>query len=106
MYISTDISFLVTQILQCSRQNIDILQTKYPNVDFSNITSNEDDMWNNYKLETIDNLKNRIHIVINYIKQNFNNKKILLVGHTTWISYFLYNRELELSHCKIYSTKI
>ena len=86
------------------RKDIYNLQQRYIDVNFSNIKNNTDIIWNSYQLETIDNLNIRINRIISFIKNNYQHKKILIVGHSTWISYLLYQKEIELEHCKIYNT--
>jgi len=88
------------------RETLNTLKEKYPHIIFSNIYSNEDELWTERK-ETVDELEERV----NEFKQNLksiikekNYKNVVIVSHSTFLRKFIYNVvdeifENELPHC-------
>jgi broad specificity phosphatase PhoE len=84
------------------------LLKKFPRIDFSNLETNEDVMWNPIKEETMDELNERIKQMKEFIQQR-HEKKIAIVchnsimgqfmnGHIPWIE----NGDEELKYCVPY----
>ena len=87
------------------RKPVSILKEQYPSYDFSNITSNEELIWNKRVMETLEQCQVRVDKLVEHIKDKYSDKsKILIVGHSSWISLLLYRKDTVLSHCKIYKT--
>ena len=88
------------------RTNLKTLKKKYHHIDFSNIYSDEDILWNETK-ETEGELEERV----NEFKQNLksiikekNYKNVVIVSHSTFLRKFIYDVvdeifENELPHC-------
>ena len=81
-------------------------------MNFDNILSNKDDLWNDKKEESIDSLNSRITLVKKYIK-NRPEKNIAFVNHAGFIGQmkdrhikYLDNGEEELKHCFPYKMLI
>jgi broad specificity phosphatase PhoE len=94
------------------RSNKEELELLYPRVNFDNILSNKDDLWNDKKEESIDSLNSRITLVKKYIK-NRPEKNIAFVNHAGFIGQmkdrhikYLDNGEEELKHCFPYKMLI
>ena len=81
---------------------------KYPNIDFSKLDSDNDEMWDPDNIESIDSLLQRINKMYDFIETS-NCKNIALVGHNSFISMMKYGKflhiedgEEELKHCYPY----
>jgi len=84
------------------RKKKSILKSKFLKINFNELEE-EDITYNPVRLETIDELKDRIGRFKNYLnKEIFFGKKICIIGHTTFLSYLLWGEEREMEHCKIY----
>ena len=93
------------------RSNKEELELLYPRVNFDDIISNKDDLWNDKEEESKISLNSRIILVKEYIK-NRPEKNIAFVNHAAFIGQmkdnhikYLDNGEEELKHCfpyKIY----
>ena len=76
---------------------------KYPRVDFSLLEENPK-YWNNNRLETLEELKQRDQLFKNILKED-TNKKICIVSHNTYLKQFLFgfvdslDEKRELQHC-------
>lgn len=76
---------------------------KYPRVDFS-LLEESPKYWNNNRLETFEELKQRDQIFKNILKED-TNKKICIVSHNTYLKQFLFgfvdslDEKQELQHC-------
>ena len=87
---------------------------KYPNIDFNYLDSEEDEMWREGRIETMDELLQRINDFYDWIKINANDyNNIAMVGHNGIISImkdqkFNYqeNGDDELKHCHPYKLEI
>ena len=82
------------------------LEKKFNYVDFSNLTSEEDDRWNSERLETLEELNVRKKKLLDFIKKR-PEKNIALVSHSSYIMNFLYDsldesHDKELKHCYPY----
>ena len=88
-----------------------------PKIIFSSSTNifgdvDEDILWKSEYRETIDELENRLQIMINYLKLRSENK-IAIVGHSSFIGQFKDNHigykengDEELKHCYPYEFKL
>ena len=61
------------------------LVNKFPEIDFSLLDSNEDEMWSETEIESIQSLLDRMNKMYDFIDEN-NYKNIALVGHNSFIS--------------------
>tara|TARA_Y100001970_G_scaffold197655_1_gene240441 strand:+ start:3004 stop:3633 length:630 start_codon:yes stop_codon:yes gene_type:complete len=82
------------------------LQKNFPNINFSNLGSEQDLMWDRKNYETMDELNFRKKEVIKFIKTR-SEKNIALVSHSSFLMNFLYNyldedEDKELNHCYPY----
>lgn len=94
------------------RSNKEELELLYPRVNFDDIISNKDDLWNDKEEESKISLNSRITLVKQYIK-NRPEKKIAFVNHAAFIGQmkdrhikYLDNGEEELKHCYPYKMLI
>jgi len=90
------------------RSNKEELELLYPHINFDDLLSNKDDMWDDKKEETIDSLNARISLIKEYIK-NRPERTIAFVNHSAFIGQmkdnhikYLGNGEEELKHCYPY----
>jgi broad specificity phosphatase PhoE len=86
------------------------LEKLFSYVDFSNLTSEEDNKWNSERLETREELNIRKQNLLDFIKKR-PEKNIAIVSHSTYIMNFLYNNidenhDKELKHCFPYEKVI
>lgn len=88
------------------------IQQLFPSIDFSLLDSEKDEMWCDIRLETIDELLERINKMYNFI-ENRSEKNIVLVGHNGFISMikdgkFNYREDgdEELKHCYPYKLEV
>jgi len=92
------------------------LMKEYPNIDFSYLESDEDEMWKENDLESVEELLQRINKFYDWIEdynKKYNYKNISLISHNGIISMmkdhkFNYqeNGDEELKHCFPYLLKI
>ena len=87
------------------RSDKKILLKDFPNINFDNIKSNNDILWDPNNTETIESLDNRINEIKKYIKTR-NEKKICIISHTIFIEKMKNNTisliekgESEIDHC-------
>lgn len=90
------------------RSNKEELELLYPDVDFSNIKSNKDNLWNPNTIEDIEALNERIKIVKEYLHKR-KEKNIAFVNHSSFIGQmkdncikYLDNGDEELKYCYPY----
>lgn len=90
------------------RSNKEELELLYPHINFDDLKSNKDNLWNSEEEENIDSLNLRIKLIKNYIK-NRPEKNIAFVNHSSFIGQmkdkhikYLDNGEEELKHCYPY----
>ena len=89
------------------RSSLSLLKNKYPKINF-NLSDDEDILWREEYREKIDELENRIKIMIDYLKSR-PEKNIAIIGHSSFIgqfkdNYIRYkeNGDEELKHCYPY----
>ena len=92
------------------------LMKEYPNIDFSYLESDEDEMWKINILESVEELLQRINKFYDWIEEynkKYNYKNIALISHNGIISMmkdqkFNYqeNGDEELKHCHPYKLRI
>lgn len=94
------------------RSSKDELSILYPNVDFSNLQTNYDELWFPNRLETKDELNNRIKQTLKFIESR-PEKNIAFVNHNSFIGQLkdqkillMDNGGQELKHCHPYLMKI
>ena len=94
------------------RSDKKILQDQFLRVDFSLLDSEKDEMWSDIRLETIDELLERINKMYNFI-ENRSEKNIVLVGHNGFISMIKDGKfnhredgDEELKHCYPYKIEL
>lgn len=94
------------------RSNKEELELLYPNIDFSDLISNKDNLWDSKKEEDLDSLNDRIKLLKDYLK-NRKEKNIAFVNHSSFIGQmkdnhikYLDNGEEELKHCFPYKINI
>ena len=94
------------------RKNKTVLINKFPQIDFLQLDSDEDKMWNPDSIESIDSLLQRINKMYDFIDMN-NYKNIALVGHNSYISMMKYGKffhqeegEEELKYCFPYKMEL
>ena len=94
------------------RSSKDELNILYPNVDFSNLQTNYDELWFPNRLETKDELNNRIKQTLKFIESR-PEKNIAFVNHNSFIGQLkdqkillMDNGSQELKHCHPYLMKI
>jgi len=88
------------------------LSNKFPQIDFSLLDSNEDEMWSKTEIESIQSLLDRMNKMYDFIEtKNYTN--IALVGHNSFISMIKdqrFNRNEdgleELKYCHPYKIKL
>lgn len=92
-----------------SKEELEIL---YPNVDFSSLKTNYDELWFPKREETINELNDRIKQVIDFIKSR-PETNIAFVNHNSFIGQFkdkkillMDNGSQELKHCTPYLMQI
>lgn len=90
------------------RSNKEELELLYPIVNFDDLLSNEDDLWNENEEETIESLNTRITFFKEFIKSR-PETKIAFVNHSSFIgkmkdNYIRYldNGDIEMKHCHPY----
>ena len=89
-----------------NRKNLSYLKDKYYSIDFSQISDEEDTMWNNINLETKKELDQRIEEFKDWVKARPENT-FLLFSHASFISRFLGHPKYEhIEHCKPYLIEI
>ena len=88
------------------------LVNKFPEIDFSLLDSNEDEMWSETEIESIQSLLDRMNEMYDFIDEN-NYTNIALVGHNSFISMVKdqrFNRNEdgleELKHCHPYKIEL
>ena len=90
------------------RSNKEELQLLYPRVNFDDLLSNKDDLWNANEEETLESLETRITFFKEYIKSR-PETIIAFVNHSSFIGQmkdhsikYLDNGDEELKHCHPY----
>ena len=91
-----------------SRKDLSILKEEFPYIDFSNITTNKDTMFQkkkrDYNIE-LDNLHKRIVEFKSWIKKR-DESKIAVIGHSSFLGEMIFNKigdeSNELFHCHPY----
>lgn len=88
------------------RSNKSLLRKEFPHVNFINLKTDEDVLWNSERLETLDELNTRTENLYTYIKKR-PEKNIAVVSHSTFIMNALHNNvdeshDMELKHCYPY----
>lgn len=90
------------------RSNKEELELLYPIVNFDDLLSNQDDLWNPNEEETIESLNTRITFFKEYIKSR-SEKNIAFVNHSSFIGKmmdnqirYLDNGDIEMKHCYPY----
>jgi len=98
--------------LQYSNKRRDkwILQNEFPHISFNDVLSSSDEIWNNKRYETMDELNERKRKTLEFIKHR-PEKNIALVSHSSFIMNFLFNfvdedEDKELKHCYPYEFKM
>ena len=98
--------------LQYSNKRRDklILQKEFPHISFNDVLSSSDEIWNNKRYETMDELNERKRKTLEFIKHR-PEKNIALVTHSSFIMNFLFNfvdedEDKELKHCYPYEIKM
>ena len=88
------------------RKTKTFLKSRFPKFNFDKLQ--EDDVtYNKERLETREELKVRIKNFKEFINQEkYKGKKIGIVGHTTFLSNFIWDKDVEMEHCKIYEKLI
>ena len=97
----------------CNKRNTrEELEILYPNVGFSSLKTNYDELWYPKREETIEELNSRILQVINFIKYRPENN-IAFVNHNSFIRQFKDKKILliedggqQLEHCRPYLLQI
>jgi broad specificity phosphatase PhoE len=92
------------------RSNKSLLRKEFPHVNFINLKTDEDKLWNSERLETLDELNARTKNLYDYIKKR-PEKNIAVVSHSTFIMNVLYDNvdeshNKELKHCYPYKKLI
>jgi broad specificity phosphatase PhoE len=96
------------------RSDRDILQRKFPSIDFSSIHYNKDILWKagEENMETIDALNSRISLMKDYLSRR-PETKIAVVGHSSYIGHFkdnfiplIENGDEELKYCYPYEYEL
>lgn len=94
------------------RTNKNELINNFPQIDFTYLESDEDEMWKSDSIESIDSLLQRINKMYDFIDAN-NYTNIALVGHNSYISMMKYGKflhkddgEEELKHCFPYKMEL
>ena len=96
------------------RSDRDVLQLKFPSIDFSNMHYNKDILWTpgEDNMETIEALNKRICLMKDYLL-NRQESKIAIVGHSSYIGHFkdnfiplIENGDVELKHCYPYEYEL
>ena len=89
------------------RSSLNLLKKKYPKINF-NLSDDEDTLWRENNRESINELENRLQIMIDYLKLK-SEKKIAIIGHSSFIGQFkdyhiryMENGDEELKHCYPY----
>ncbi|MBU79517.1 MAG: hypothetical protein CMD29_05270 [Flavobacteriales bacterium] len=93
------------------RSETNLLKNKFPKIDFSEIKLEKDELWTE-KRETIEQLNDRLNQMKKYI-QNRSEKKIAIVGHSSYLGQFKDNKisyqengDEDLKHCYPYEYKL
>lgn len=94
------------------RSNINILKKNFPRVDFSNIQTDEDTLWDPENKESIEQLNKRIEDLKVFLKGRKENN-IAIVSHSCFLEQFkdnkislIENGEKELLHCIPYFMRL
>jgi broad specificity phosphatase PhoE len=94
------------------RSNKEELELLYPRVNFDNLVSNKDNIWDDKKEETIEMLNSRIDLIKKYMKDR-PEENIAFVNHSSFIGQmkdndikYLDNGDEELKHCFPYKLLI
>lgn len=94
------------------RSTKESLQSQFPHIDFSDLQTNEDTLWNSEREETIDELNTRINVFKKYVLER-PESTIAFVNHSSFICQmkdnsikYLDNGDQELSHCYPYLFKL
>ena len=84
----------------------------FPSINFDNLSSNLDTLWNHEREETIDELNIRIQTIIDYLS-NCKESTIAFVNHSSFMGQMIHkkirlldNNEKELVHCYPYKFQI
>ena len=82
------------------------LQEMFPNIDFSQLDSESDEMWRTERVENIDELKHRVKDFKEFLK-SLEETEIAVVSHSAILNQILYgtigNETTQLKHCHPYS---
>ena len=84
------------------RKNKSELATQYKHVDFSMLTTEQDENWLPNRLETLEEISERADALKDFISSR-SEKKIVLVSHSAFLNQFIYERldsaYESLRHC-------
>ena len=88
------------------RSQKSLLVKEYPHVNFMDLQTNEDTLWDPNNYETLSNLERRVNHV-KKILENRTEKNIALVAHSTFLMKLLFDtvdedESKELKHCHPY----
>ena len=87
---------------KCNKRNTKTnLINEFPNIDFSHLTSEMDLLWKPKIFESLETLYDRIDKLKLWLK-NKNYNTIVIVGHTSHLSHFIYHKYMDLKHCQLY----
>ena len=108
---NTDIPMIALDLLKefpqglhiCNkRKNKSELAAKYEHVDFSMLTTEQDEIWRPNRLETVKEISERADALKDFILSR-SEKKIVLVSHSAFLNQFIYERldsaYESLRHC-------
>ena len=108
---NTDIPMIALDLLKefpqglhiCNkRKNKSELAAKYEHVDFSMLTTEQDEIWRPNRLETVEEISERADALKDFILSR-SEKKIVLVSHSAFLNQFIYERldsaYESLRHC-------
>ena len=92
------------------RSSLKNIKNNFPKIDFK-LTLEEDILWTE-KRETLEELENRIRLMIDYLRTR-EEKNIAIIGHSSYIGQFkdnhigyLENGDSELKHCHPYQYEL
>lgn len=83
------------------RHNITVKKNEFKNINFDYIQDNDDILWKSDRYETIIELDLRSKKFKDFLKTR-KEKKIMVISHCCFLSYFMYNNIKHLNHCEIY----
>ena len=93
------------------RSSLTLLKNRYPKVDFQ-LSIDEDILWREDYRETVEELEERLQIMINYLKGR-KETNIAIIGHSSFFGQFkdnhisyMENGEQDLRHCDPYEYKM